>query len=59
VYIQSSCGYSQAEQKVQYPIAFDIAGAVALDVFSEWRSLYIDDSGNLHKARINAVGEKA
>jgi len=31
------------------------AGAAALDVFSEWRSIYIDYSGKLQKAQIDEV----
>jgi alpha-ketoglutaric semialdehyde dehydrogenase len=35
------------------------AGTAALDVFSEWQALYIDYSGKLQKAQIDAVGEEA
>lgn len=34
------------------------AGTSALDVFSEWQALYIDYSGKLQKAQIDAVGEE-
>ncbi len=35
------------------------AGTAALDVFSEWQAVYIDYSGKLQKAQIDAVGEEA
>ena len=31
------------------------AGTQALDIFSEWKSLYIDYSGKLQKAQIDEV----
>ena len=31
------------------------AGTVALDVFSEWKSIYVDFSGRLQKAQIDQV----
>ena len=34
------------------------AGTAALDVFSEWQALYIDYSGKLQKAQIDAIGEE-
>src|SRR4029077_21231002 len=32
------------------------AGVAALDVFSEWKSIYIDFSGRLQRAQIDAAG---
>ena len=31
------------------------AGTAALDVFSEWKSIYVDFSGRLQKAQIDTV----
>jgi aldehyde dehydrogenase (NAD+) len=33
------------------------AGHAALDVFSEWKSIYVDFSGKLQKAQIDQIGE--
>ncbi|MEJ2368202.1 MAG: aldehyde dehydrogenase family protein, partial [Acidobacteriota bacterium] len=32
------------------------AGTTALDIFSEWKSVYVDFSGKLQKAQIDEVG---
>ncbi len=34
------------------------AGTSALDVFSEWQAIYVDYSGKLQKAQMDAVGEE-
>ena len=33
------------------------AGTAALDVFSEWKSIYVDFSGRLQRAQIDTRGE--
>ena len=35
------------------------AGRAALDVYSEWKSIYIDYSGKLQRAQMDTEGNKA